>query len=1127
MRIPKLKCVEGVEMSTVKEEHEVLIPRSRRELKAVNGLFFIKKILFLSYFVVIFPLLADNTYLVIDLSQGPTASSYQVSYLDSVPDGGWSDEYKTTKLVLRKIDAGAFICGIMENGWIAGVTPHRVTLSRPFYIGVFEVTQRQWELVMGTRPSYFSNEEWYASRPVESVTYDMIRGGMLGSQWPASDKVDESSFIGRLRSTTGIDFDLPTEAQWEYAGQAGTTMILYNIPAASGTAAVGSYEPNEWGIYDIHGNVFELCLDWYGSLSFTDAVEDPKGPESGSGRVARGGCWSDGVDFFNRHPDTVFDYRDNRIGFRLCGSATDDMSSKCRTISYNPNGGSCAIVSQKVIEDGKLVSLPLPARASYSFLGWFTSKTGGTVIYDGMGLEADVTAYAHWKEKTSEDLLFSYVRSGSGIAITGIQGEVPVNLSIPSVYDGKTVVSIGSRAFSHSSGLKTITIPSSVTNIADSAFLGCGALTKISVASESKHFKTIDRFLLNASVTDLLISWGSGDVSVPQGVTRIRDNAFYGRSGLTSVTLPNTVLTIGDNAFWDCVDLKRVKIPTSVTSVGAAAFWQCSELESLTIPASVTSIGDYAFSYCVALRQVYVDSGDATRIKELMESSGFNTSNVTFIENGVQPVDVPTLVPGAKVDFDTGLVGYTPKNLPSGLKYDKNTGRITGTPTKPTGDAGVTVTFTKKGAETQMLQFVVSAIPTINVTLEGDTEKCKVTGANKAYLVGKKVSLSATAPKGTAFVGWFKDGEPWPSAEESVKPKLSFVMTPENLELVAKFEKEKMSLACLGLAAGTFTVGVDGTGDGIPLEITTQSGVKSVKATKLPTGMKLVKDKTTGEWMITGAPTKAGSFNVVLTVTAVSGAVQSITIPVTVEALPSWLVGTYTGMVGRGEGKNWMAYGTFSLTVAATGKISAKVVVPSGSYSFTATRWDEYLEDAFAVQMKTKNGETLSLIVDGTLPWYEARISDTEHGNMFTIPNVEPFRVVAWRNEFGKDGEIAKDPSASDFISKIIALKNVALRVTGSKIEGYNLSLLDSNDRTADLKLTFDAKGNVKYKGKVDGVLISGKTVLLIDGSDYYTILDLVVPIKKAEVMYFVFGFARDELHNPEYDFEIIRMDYQ
>ena len=296
----------------------------------------------------------SSLYLVIDLSGGAGAASYPVSYLSDVPSGGWTDEHKTEKLVLRRIANGTFTMGSPsgEVGRYNDETRHEVTISRPFYMGVFEVTQRQWELVMGTRPSWFSNSSCYATRPVEKVSYNDIRGSSEGAKWPSANTVDSTSFMGRIRARTGLTFDLPTEAQWEYACRAGTGTALnsgkdltstgrdpamdevgryeYNFPSGgtdfssssgltAGTAAVGSYAPNAWGLYDMHGNVREWCADRYGMYG-GDAT-DPAGAASGSYRVMRGGSW------FNYAQSCRSAYRgiispsyanNNYYGFRLC-----------------------------------------------------------------------------------------------------------------------------------------------------------------------------------------------------------------------------------------------------------------------------------------------------------------------------------------------------------------------------------------------------------------------------------------------------------------------------------------------------------------------------------------------------------------------------------------------------------------------------------------------------------------------------------------------------------------------------------------------------------------------------------------------------------------------------------------
>jgi formylglycine-generating enzyme required for sulfatase activity len=295
----------------------------------------------------------SGLYMVVDLSGGPSAPIYPVSYLTAVPSGGWTDTYKTTKLVLRKIPKGTFTMGSPsgEFGRDSDETQHTVTLTKDFYIGVFEVTQRQWELVMGTKPIYFNNATYYASRPVEQVSYFDIRENPANSaitpNWPQSNQVHADSFMGKLRAKTGLStFDLPTESQWEYACRAGTGTPLNsgkNLTAAescpnmsevgrywynggsgysqgcapsAGTALAGSYLPNAWGLYDMHGNVWEWCLDWYGA--YPGSVQDPDGAASGLYRVGRGGGWG-GLARGCRSADrgSYWDIiRDVSIGFR-------------------------------------------------------------------------------------------------------------------------------------------------------------------------------------------------------------------------------------------------------------------------------------------------------------------------------------------------------------------------------------------------------------------------------------------------------------------------------------------------------------------------------------------------------------------------------------------------------------------------------------------------------------------------------------------------------------------------------------------------------------------------------------------------------------------------------------------
>ena len=234
----------------------------------------------------------ESVYMVIDLADGPDANSYPVRYSLTGPDLS-SDICRTSEMWLKLCPAGTFTMGADYSGTIQmqRLPVHTVTLTKPFYLGIFEVTQEQFYRVSGDWPSYYTNETCRATRPVESVKYDEhIRPA---KQWyEGTINGYETCFMARLRTRTGLKYDLPTEAQWEYACRAGTSGLYYdsrftegtiqkycraingstiltgaaivpdkNDDASKGTAKVGSYDPNPWGFYDMYGNVAEICGD--------------------------------------------------------------------------------------------------------------------------------------------------------------------------------------------------------------------------------------------------------------------------------------------------------------------------------------------------------------------------------------------------------------------------------------------------------------------------------------------------------------------------------------------------------------------------------------------------------------------------------------------------------------------------------------------------------------------------------------------------------------------------------------------------------------------------------------------------------------------------------------------------
>ena len=263
-------------------------------------------------------------YCVIDLSAGPNATYYPVRYQSTGPDhvqGALGEKCQTTEMWLKRVDAGTFGFRATDSKSAGNFT---VKLTQPMYACLFECTQQQWYQVMGTWPSKFANEEVRSSRPVENIMHTDILGQV---NWPDDKTVSDDSFVGRMRARTGLStFNLPTDAQHEYVSRAGSKKTAisdhgrykangnttdYTVSTNLGTACVGSYTPNNWGFYDVVGNVAEWTLDTYATddglvslyadeIADPGYVTDPQGPANSTSsddkHTLRGGSFKSDIN---------------------------------------------------------------------------------------------------------------------------------------------------------------------------------------------------------------------------------------------------------------------------------------------------------------------------------------------------------------------------------------------------------------------------------------------------------------------------------------------------------------------------------------------------------------------------------------------------------------------------------------------------------------------------------------------------------------------------------------------------------------------------------------------------------------------------------------------------------------
>ena len=621
------------------------------------------------------------------------------------------------------IHPGSFTMGSDTSAAKNEKPAHKVTLTKPYYLGKYEVTQEQWEKLMGSNPSNFKG----AKKPVEMVTWN-----------------DCQYFLAKLKEKLpGQSFRLPTEAEWEYACRAGSTgdycygdgedslaeYAWYSGYSGSMAHPVGAKKPNAWGLYDMHGNVWEWCADWVGDYPL-GSLTDPTGPEKGSAWVFRGGSYGDAATACRSANRYGFGpaFRSYILGFRVAAvpaggspAGTSAVATTQEQFTYTTENGAITITGytgtdatatipvtigghpvtgiadQAFKSCASLTNMTIPANVTIigkeAFAGcaklisvYFKGDAPGGGSYSSM-FDGANNASVYYLPGTkgwsatyggrpaflpAQD--FKCTTAGNAITVTKYTGPGG-DVVIPDKINGLPVTIIADGAFQNCSELNSVTISNSVTTVGNWAFAGCTKLTSVMIPATVTSIQAAP-FAHCDKLVSFVVDKANSAYSSVNGIIfdKMGTSLVICPAGLAGTfAIPDKVTVISPWAFVGCKKLTGITFPKSLATIGSCAFWECTGLTNIVIPSSIQTLGIKAFVGCSGLTDVTIPDSIASIPKQTF-SSCINLRRVVIARS------VATIEQGAFYDCqnlqEVCFDGDAPV-LGTGLNVFHNVGKAT------------------------------------------------------------------------------------------------------------------------------------------------------------------------------------------------------------------------------------------------------------------------------------------------------------------------------------------------------------------------------------------------------------------------------------------------------------------